>query len=156
MTDDLIAFLRARLDEDEASARAATETSASATWRYRDGADHVSSVEVNEHTPENAAPWVREAWSPILTEANSYIGDHLDERMGTFVARNDPERALREAETKRRLVDLHHDIEDVQEMLDLCAVCEPTGKYPEYPCQTIQLLALPYVDHSDYRAEWKP
>ena len=67
-----------------------------------------------------------------------------------------PARVLREIDAKRRLLALHHQLEDAQEMLDFCATCDATGKYPEYPCTTLRLLALPYAGRPGYREEWRP
>ncbi|MFJ4926827.1 DUF6221 family protein [Streptomyces sp. NPDC088736] len=63
---------------------------------------------------------------------------------------------LVEIRAKRQVVDLHRQIEDAQEMQDFCSTCDVTGEYPEYPCATLRLLALPYAAHLDYREEWKP
>jgi hypothetical protein len=75
---------------------------------------------------------------------------------GQWIARHDPARVLAEVDAKRQMLELHHSIELPTEMLDACAECEVTGVYPEYPCRTLRLLALPYAEHPDYREEWRP
>ncbi len=72
------------------------------------------------------------------------------------IVRHDPARVLREIDTKRQLLALHHQLEDAEEMLDFCATCDVTGKYREHPCTTLRLLALPYADRPGYREEWRP
>lgn len=35
---------------------------------------------------------------------------------------------------------------------DECWIC----RYEDYPCTTLRLLAVPFVGHSDFQANWKP
>ncbi|GII84582.1 hypothetical protein Ssi03_25720 [Sphaerisporangium siamense] len=51
-------------------------------------------------------------------------------------SRFDPARVLREVEAKRRILALHKE-------------CDAR-------CYIVQVLAVPYDDHPDYRAEWRP
>ena len=53
------------------------------------------------------------------------------------VARWDPARVLAECDAKRRII-------------------EHCGEWVWPDCRVLHLLALPYADHPDYRAEWKP
>lgn len=82
-----------------------------------------------------------------------------------------PARMLAECEAKRRIVELHPP--GLPVIVDMpappgsmasrihvpspdkpsCARCGPTV---EWPCQTLRVLAMPYVDHPDYREEWRP
>ncbi|MEW2351458.1 DUF6221 family protein [Streptomyces sp. NPDC006684] len=128
MTADLLAFLRERLDEDAAVARAASP----GPWR----------------------PGVRSGLTAV--EGDGWTVCNADNLDAAHITRHDPVRTLAEVEAKRALLELHHEVEDPQEMQDFCATCDVTGKYPEYPCQTLRLLALPYADHPDYREEWRP
>lgn len=57
----------------------------------------------------------------------------------------DPERMLAEVEAKRRIIDAH---------VSGDALCDRCAGSPE-DCPTLQLLALPYADHPDYRDEWR-
>lgn len=63
-------------------------------------------------------------------------------------------RLLAECEAKRRIVETHPIYPDGDQH-------DCPGEWPGYqdapnePCPTLRLLALPYADHSDYRAEWK-
>jgi hypothetical protein len=63
----------------------------------------------------------------------------------THIARWDPARVLAECEAKRRIVELVLD-RPIRDHGD--CKCES--------CWTLRLVALPYADHPDYRAEWKP
>ncbi|MCI3240266.1 DUF6221 family protein [Streptomyces spinosisporus] len=125
--DDLVQWLRAQLDEDERIARAA-----GGTW-----------------------------WAPpdLPGEVYDSGGVNIDAKLKSFaahIAEHDPARVLREIDAKRRMLELHHSIELPTEALDACAECEVTGAYPEYPCRTLRLLALPYSDRPGYREEWRP
>lgn len=69
-------------------------------------------------------------------------------------------RVLAECEAKRRIVELHHSVNDGD-----CATCiVPGWGYPTHggnqpallPCITLRLLTLPYASHPDYREEWRP
>lgn len=80
--DDLIAFVTARLDEDEAAAKAAT----SGDW-YATGED----ILIRGRGPH---------WDgACVANASGADGEH--------VARHDPARALREVEAKRAILALH-------------------------------------------------
>lgn len=126
----LTEFLLARIAEDEEVA-------------YQ--AQGLLGLVTDWHTVEN----LRERG---LTRADSY-----------HVNRWSSARVLTECEAKRRIVDLHAITEDrdwinpsdgpaYQEVNLMCDVC---GWF-ENCCDTIKALALPYADHSDYRAEWAP
>ena len=84
--DDLIAFVTARLDEDEAAAQAASGDE----WKPR--AD-VGGHWVMPASPGSAA--LAEALAPELAVAQAHAA---------HIARHDPARALREVERKRGLL----------------------------------------------------
>jgi hypothetical protein len=137
---DLVAFIRARLDEDEQAARKA------ARFKYDRPTD---------------APWEK---------ARLALGNSFELSSSAHIARHDPARVLREVEAKRRIVDEHANeggycrictIEDRQE--NTLEGIRDDGPYMVtvqrpllYPCPTLRLLALPYADCPDYRQEWKP
>lgn len=81
------------------------------------------------------------------------------------IIRHDPARVLREIEAKRQLVKLHGAATlragggaQYYATATVCRSCEPNHQFPElsWPCDTLRLLALPYADHPDYLAEWRP
>ena len=142
MTADLITFLRARLDEDEAVARAAT-----------------------------AGPWVESGvgdhgWGVSFSALGSGVeADDSDQGRAdaAHIARHDPARVLAEVEAKRQIMGLHPVIggwED-EDGHDRGLGCECCGHSEEYSdrggwCETLRLLALSYADHPDYRDAWRP
>jgi hypothetical protein len=134
--DDLVAFLRARLDEDEATARAAF------------GFDPEWQIEAAKN------PAHRSYRSVVRSAQSEVITDDIDDGPAVHIARHDPARALREVEAKRRILEIHYDYRGV------CPTCfslrNPPIQREPYPCDTARMLALPYADHPDYRAEWRP
>ncbi|RPK56204.1 hypothetical protein EES43_24490 [Streptomyces sp. ADI96-02] len=158
MTDALVAFLKARLDDDAQAARkAASREQGGASWRL-EGA----SVRAGD-----GAPVARHTWA--------------DE--GAHIARQDPARTLREVEAKRQLIDgalsdRHHVSADQYETCPRATAVDgldastaaaledlneerrhEDGVEPECweSCgrdarvrRTLELLALPYSDHPGY------
>ncbi|MFE9382410.1 DUF6221 family protein [Streptomyces sp. NPDC007025] len=142
---DLVAFLRARIDEEAEEARAAAEKAGSGDWRFKDDDDCVSAVDTNERAATDAPTYAREHWMPLVTEASSYIGDTIDNEIGRFIARHDPTRVLAEVAAKRRILRWHLDEE-------CCSVCLDDVE----GCPLFRALALPYAGHPDYREERRP
>lgn len=149
MIDDLLAFLRARLDEDEQAARAAAKRAASelatadrkAGWyqppydgsHWSNDYDH---VHVRDHRPERNGRRVQ-------------IADcgHGALDLTSHLARHDPARVLAEVDAKRRIV-------------EKCAAVQD-GLRDDFTADwladdVLELLALPYAGHPDYREEWRP
>ncbi|MFI0900582.1 DUF6221 family protein [Streptomyces sp. NPDC020983] len=131
MTEDLIAFLNARLNEDQ---QAAQHVAAEYGETWRDDDDWVRG--------SNGADVVDEPGAPVA-----------------HIARHDPAFVLADIDAKRRIMECHEPW--VAENGDtICGRCgrehidgRPGG---HFPCQTLRLLALPYADHPDYRPEWAP
>ncbi|MFD3999866.1 DUF6221 family protein [Streptomyces rubiginosohelvolus] len=150
MTDALVAFVKARLDDDERVACAARDDVGEAEWIG---------------SQESGHPWRYQhqgVWGehdglcseapPVAETASRPVQDHI--------ARHDPARTLREIEAKRQLLDEHQDVNDGS-----CGTCVdgkwgyPThgGSSPQsYPCRTLRLLALPYSGHPEYKEAWRP
>jgi hypothetical protein len=133
---DLVAFLRARLDEDEAYALGAF-------------GDH-----------NNAGRRWSEIWSGALQ-----IGEYEDllitndAPVSRFMARNDPGRVLAEVEAKRRIIEEHLPMQIHLEAVDKTPRCnqcgDSRGRFRTYPCPTLRLLAQPYADHPDFDPDWR-
>jgi hypothetical protein len=126
----LIAFLRARLAEDEQAAVATHDTEL--PWEVaRDSAltQRTSPTHGYEMVPGHI----------VRTQLGTLRAIHI--------ARHDPARVLREVEAKRRIIEW---LVDVARVLDAREVYAPDAD------DGLRLLALPYVGHSDYREEWKP
>lgn len=134
MTADLVAFLRARLDEDERIARAATP----GPW---------------EQTPERVGFLASEEYWDVV----DCSGTPAARENAEHIARHDPARVLADIDAKRQLIALHQEKQEQGYGSDFCAECgfgEVSQSY--YPCGTLRLLALPYAGHPDYREEWRP
>jgi Family of unknown function (DUF6221) len=138
-SESLIAFLNARLDEDEAAARTATDGS----W-YREGS------EVRGHSRAYAGG---EPGIVVIKWTWPQEADHI--------IRHDPARVLREVEAKRVIMEWHYrglPPEGAPEGLEICAGEEGDGDTWQmatpWPCPQIRALAAVYSDHPDYREEW--
>lgn len=130
MTDDLVAFLRARLDDDERGANLASP-----------GPWHLN--------PEQDEVW---AVDDIEVATAFALSSNQQRNTARHIARHDPARVLREVEAKRRIIEQHPCDDD--------GFCGDgiglVGCKWAWPCPTVRLLALPYADYSDYREEWRP
>ena len=159
--NDLLQFLRARLDEEAADARAAASKRGGGTWEAVLGDDFRSSVCGRYHEGELGYP------------SRPVIIDPDDHETSVHIARHDPARVLREVEAKRRTMELHGIVHrdimwlesgaETTAELPVCGLCVPRHSayrdrddVPEGPCATLRLLALPYADHHDYRPQWQP
>ena len=144
MTTTLTAFLLARIAEDEAVARSATQGSPSG---------------------DGYGPW-RESFDGDRPAVSvfGYPGDRVIVRFDEYtdqdhVIRWQPERVLAECEAKRRIVDdrtyATEELRptDTPGRFDRVQVRVPYAIDDE---ELLGLLALPYADHPDYRQEWKP
>lgn len=128
--DDLIAFLEARLTEDETQARDLIESEAAAAdW-------HESSSGVLVTGP----PTYDDTWN----------GTHPlgDSRLTRFIARHDPACVLRDTEADRKLL--------LKYQIGLHLL---PGKYKLGYCEAleeiIKIRAERFSDHPQYQHEWK-
>lgn len=128
MSDDLVAFLRARLDEDEMQARAA----GSAAMEWREDSSWLS--DLRDPLPSQRRAYGIPSEMTLVTDADA-----------AHIARNDPARVLREVEAKRRIIDWSQRANRVVSADD----------YEMDVATPLEFLALPYADHPDYRQEWK-
>jgi hypothetical protein len=126
MSDDLIAFLNARLDERAARAQAALAEAGEAEWHY------------------DSNGWVRTASDRGPAVAHG-AQDFLGPEVGEFVADNDPARALSEIEAKRRVMG---------EALFIWN-SDVDGIFGS-GWDILRMLAAVYADHPEYRKEWTP
>jgi hypothetical protein len=132
--DDLVSFLRARLDEDEQVAREITapEWSEGCSW-LADLRDPLPS--------QRRAYGLPKEWQ-LLSEADT-----------RHIARWDPARVLAEVEAKRGILDEYRlwadddsrDYDQSRTAVDRSAALE----------EVVKLLAQPYADHADFRSEWR-
>ena len=131
--DDLIAFVTARLDEDEAVARGAARTDDGHGGRWlpvhfgAGGFDARVDEHIARHDPARA---LRE-----VAAGRAILAAHAPDYTSRFGSPGPPE----------------------------CVVCiTERDAYPEqwegdsWPCLTLRQLAAIWSDHADYRPEWKP
>jgi hypothetical protein len=162
--EDLVNFLKARLDEDEQVARAASR-------RKHDGwtpsGEHWQWVEPDQDQVLALDPVAEECLNDYgradLRSVEEYpVGSGLgnlphfvvrSEEVRTLdamhIARWDPARVLAEVEAKRRIVDW---CESVEIEFSRAGLGDRTdGTHMVFA----RWLALPYADHPEYRPEWQ-
>ena len=164
--DDLIAFLRARLDEDQ-------ETAAAASWSHGNPGKDFSAhwaVASSPYGGEHGRPrwYVTDAYDDCVIGKVDPEGND-DEGVARHVARFDPERMLAEVDAKRKIIDNY--VMTLKLRDEAAARLKDAGDHPgasdldtwtraKYEAvvleEPIALLALPYADHTDYRDEWRP
>ena len=159
---DLVAFLRARLNEDEAMAMAATPGPWWAVQGKHEDDGKLRLVKASDpayptEDPIYAGSAQRVAWS-VTSDPDE--GEQANLR---HIARHDPARVLREVEAKRAILGLHrpewHDFinadGDDRTSSD-CAECSTHGLPDRWPCPTLRHLAAVYGGHPDYDPAWAP
>ncbi|MFJ1698174.1 DUF6221 family protein [Streptomyces sp. NPDC088252] len=127
--DDLVQFLRDRLDEDEQIAHIGNASEPPLTWRQI-GETGVIVASDGDRAEECA----NGNWAGVA--------EHI--------ARHDPARVLREVEAKRELLSRYEAM--------AAGVLVMTGAeaiLSEYRRVLLPHLALPYADHPDYRDTWR-
>lgn len=134
MSGELAAFLLARIDDDEQMAREATP----GPWRAA------------EMYPEC---FYVQADSDRNVASESSYGNIEPADVGHIVRWN-PARILAGCKAKRGIIKLHARDHE-------CSTYDHHGEVDSCTwvidvCSTLQLLALPYADHPDYRQEWRP
>jgi uncharacterized protein YlaI len=135
VTAELAAFLKARLDEDERTARAA----------IRDDPGHMF---MKHSQPQEIAHIARHDPARVLRDVEAkrrIIDEHEPYEDITGYINNEPIRAMLcptcvyigddETPDGDRIGVLEHD---------------------DAPCATLRLLALPYDQHPEYQMEWRP
>lgn len=132
---DLLTFLRARLDEDEAAARAATDGTGRWVWR---GVDEM-----------RAQALADESGGEDVLSPNGYEDPELwvSEAVRDHIARHDPARALAEVAAKRAIVDAFVQRNGEEH--------EVSGYHATGLGIALRHLAAAYAVHEDYREEWK-
>lgn len=158
-TVNLAKFLRARLDEDEQTARAVRVPP---DWHQGPGDDPewTDAEMVCMWPPEFHTPYERDKhWRGLTVEGVE---------LAAYIARHDPARVLREVEAKRALLVVHRPVRRTDFItpdgspagpLTVCHECDANttdADWPDTPCWTLRYLAAPYADHPDYQEEWRP
>lgn len=167
---DLVAFLRARLDEDEQVANAAIGTAFLTTGIWRCPGPYSPHLPLNSHEEGTHGE--------IQSDLREGIATDILYEQAIHIARWDPARALAEVKTKRLILNRHKLVNFTNADLgihnaDVCWVCHvrldiyalqenkwENRRLPlvqeDYPCLTVRLLTVPYTDHPDYNPAWRP
>jgi Family of unknown function (DUF6221) len=135
---DLIAFVTARLDEDEATAKAAGEPGGQFS---RPGAGF--------------APDWKDEGGAVSSSAGEVVFDEGNptEAQSAHIARHDPARALREVEAGRKLLTRYAEAREFFERPVNAGY--PAGEVTGLR-MAIRCRAAIWDGHPDYRPEWKP
>lgn len=143
MIDDLAEFLRDRLDEQEARIRALPP----GPWKWTSYEDPDS---VGLAGPDRA-----DVLSSCDAEGYKSWIDH-DEAFDAYLQDIQPERALAEADAKRRILAQYEDVTD-QVRHPASAENRAAARIAQGELQDVlRLFALSYATHCDYREEWRP
>jgi hypothetical protein len=154
---DLVAFVNARLDEDEAAVRAASDAPGGDVW--------------HEDDPVRRAGLIRDQYGGVVVydEGSPVRGQAL------HIARYDPARALREVAAMREILAEHYSLTvgDRNESYEQFSIISPpfppgdrgcvTCHYASYGgvhgygyCRTMRRVASIWSDHPEYDPEWAP
>ncbi|MYX14407.1 hypothetical protein GTY67_13475 [Streptomyces sp. SID8374] len=128
MTDTLVAFLRARLDDDEQVAGAADPELSHVFTRIATF-DPEMAADERHIMVQRPARTLRE-----VQAKRQLIDEHRPDGAGGCSTCTDPEDFDEDADGNRAF----------------------SRSAKPWPCPTVRLLALPYSDHLDYRQEWTP
>jgi hypothetical protein len=183
--DDLIAFLRARLDEIERTALAASQP----TFGFAGpspGGEHWQWVHRGDLDPFIDQPVELGQAGEMYTGAVSlrsvekypsigvgplphFVIDQIEQvevAVARHIIRHDPAAVLAEVDAKRRMMAGHVpgpliDESDGRREAEPDSWDEPWRRclahdWVAWPCETMRLLALPHAGHPDYREEWRP
>lgn len=160
---DVVEFLSARLNEDEAVARLLM-AHPRLRWAQGDGRDgdtgevfaHVglnSSTRCSEHPDgsPNLCSDVR-----ILAVDDDFVrSEAAAAAIAEHVARHDPARVLADVAAKRATLHEHGDVHCCSGRSYPDQVWPDIDSTPEIPCPTVRLLAAPFADHPDFDPAWK-
>jgi hypothetical protein len=132
--DDLIAFLRARLDEDEQAARKAASLCGchpdAPSWLFGDDATDGRILVADDPHPQ-VKRRLRRRWN------GSYDGLFMAEH----IVRHDPAHVLRKVEAGRKLI-------------ELCE--EGWAEAGVGHLDAVRLAVYEWADHKDYQEKWRP
>ena len=135
MSTDLIAFIRARLDEREQTARQLSETSPGPWWL--DSREAVDAV-----LRDANGEWVNDVWTRDVINL-------------PYLVQNDPAYVLADIESKRKIIDRYLAFVHLRQN-------QYTGPPEVIQGIRAQLLSIlkemaeVYSDHPDYQPTWRP
>lgn len=145
--DELIAFLRARTEEDRKIAQSASEVCGchlpAREWHFNDDEDKGRIVIVDDPHESAVRRQLSRRWNRT----------HADMFMARHIARWDPARVLVEVEAKRGIIDAAEAARDQYKHADYG---HEEGIIAEAWEKAMRQIGEAYAWHPDYRAEWKP
>lgn len=146
MTDALVAFLKARLDEDAAAVPPGLPD-----WHSPGSRIVVAKGFERYDVIDESLKGMLERDESLMPFGCVAVTDY--DADAKYIARQDPARTLREVEAKRRVLAAHR-----QSMPGWCVTCDVPGDHQgrAHGCTTLRLLAAVYADHPDYFPEWRP
>ena len=116
----------------------------------------------NAYTDEGGTYWQittmppdAEVFGPVELVGSGMSGGGAHEpEIARHAVEHDPARVLREIDAKRQLLEIHGRL-DVGEF---CSTCDAPSGIPGRPdgCDTLRILAAPYIDRPGHREEWQP
>lgn len=181
MTGDIVAFLLARIEDDEAVARAAIDPERpGAHWHWINVDDDTPAVpdEYGELPNVSLRTVERFPTSSGVGPLPAFPLNNVEAlRVGptVHIARWDPARVLTECESKRRIVARHGadrvstsrsdpratEIVAGVGVMTVCETCSTHDQYADdqhvlFPCPELRDLASVYRSHPDYQETWRP
>lgn len=142
ITDDLAAFLLARIAEDEQRARAVQDNSAPWGGQWEAHGDY--------------GVRTYNGWAVVYGHGDT----PLRPGVAAYIAHWDPDRVLAECEAKRRTVEWCVEVIGDRDLTSYgrfgCLRDERWALAVTLAMETMQLLSAPHADHPDYRPEWRP
>lgn len=139
---DLVAFLRARLDDNEAT-----------TLPFRNSSGYAAEWRCDE-----VGGTVREVGDPPFGLPNTVARADIH-ATAVHIARHDPARVLADVESKRRIIDACVEVIGDRDLSGYgefgVLVDDPNALAVTLAVETLRLLAEPFSDHPDYRHEWR-
>jgi hypothetical protein len=128
--DAMVAFLLARLDEEEAAAKAVRQPR---EWHQGDESDPWARWD-----RDMIYMWPPEFHTPVESDRHWRGLQADDDSLAAHIARHDPSRVLASIAADRRMI-------------------EEYRHYPDSVVRTcVEARAAVHSDHPDYRQEWKP
>lgn len=161
MSDDMITFLLARIEEEQQLARVACTRGQGQPehwqWVATETDEPVPDTDLNKAIEDqNLSLRSVEEYPTVTGMLSSFAIHEIDEITPALphIAHWDPARVLAECETKRRIIELparNHE----------CSTYDHHGEIDHCTwviddCSTLLLLALLYASHPNYREKWRP
>jgi len=150
----IVEFLKARISEDEAVARAAVGNDGPPTW-LQDDTDGVygarPDVDWDEVCQSHTYGVPNECdFNPTACGISMTDDPVLEHARARHIARHDPARVLAECAAKRHILDDHAPFYAGS---DLCGGHD--GRHTLEQCDLRRAMASVYADHPDFQEEWR-